>query len=207
MSEAVPTTAGVGIAQDISDISTSIQSGDWAGGAISGLSGGLDALGFIANPADALLGAGISWLIEHIEPLNEALDMFAGDPGSISSYAATWRQAASGVRDAGEQLGSAVTNDLADWHGTAAEAYQAQSAEQQDGVHAAAAAAEGVASAIEAAGALVAAVRELVRDLIADCVAEILTHIPIWLAAEGCSLGLATPGVIADAVYLIAKWV
>lgn len=198
---------GMPLAQDVEQLVQAIHSGSWTAGLEAGVGTGLDALGAIANPVDSLLSAGISWLLEHVHVFTEMLNSLAGDPGAIQGYADQWKQHSQSATDIGLDMRNYVANDISAWTGAAADAYRTQADQQVDGVHAAAATADAVAAAVQGAGELVAAVRMLVRDLIAQAVAEILEHIPIWLAAEGCSLGLATPGVIADAVALIAKWV
>lgn len=198
---------GIGLAQDVEQLSSAITGGHWVEGGVAGLSTSLDALGAIANPVDALLSAGVAWLMEHVEVLRHALDQFAGDPGAISAYAEHFRRQGQAASSAADELRRYVEVDTAAWHGDAADAYRAQARQQHDGVLASAASATAVGDAVEASGQIVAAVRMLVRDLIAQCVAEIIEHLPVWLATEGCSLGIGTPLVIADAVALIAKWV
>ena len=87
-------TDGIALAQDIEDLSSAIRSGSWAEGGLAGLGTGLDALGTIANPVDALLSSGVAWLMEHVHVLTEALNQFAGNPEAIQAYAAHWRQQA-----------------------------------------------------------------------------------------------------------------
>src|SRR5690606_41981378 len=50
---------------------------------------GLDTLGAITDPLDALLTAGVGWLIEHGRFLHEPLDAPAGDPAQITAQART----------------------------------------------------------------------------------------------------------------------
>lgn len=200
-------TEGMPLAQDVEALSQAIKSGSWGAGLESGLGTGLDVLGTIANPVDSLLTSGISWLMEHVHVFTEILDSLAGNPTAIQAYADQWTQHSQQLTDIAVDLHNHVNNDTTAWTGDAGDAYRAQATQQVDGLHAAAASADSVAAAVQGAGQLVASVRMLVRDLIAQAIAEIIEHIPVWLAAEGCSLGLATPGVIADAVALIAKWV
>jgi uncharacterized protein YukE len=198
---------GISLSRDVEDLASAIKGGSWVDGGLAGLSTSLDALGFVANPADALLSSGIAWLIEHVDILTQALNRFAGNPAAIHAYAEEWRQNATLVSDAHVELRNYVTTDTDEWHGAAADGYRSQAVQQQDGINAISGTLNSVADAVEASGQVVATGRMLTRDLIAQCVSEIVLHIPAWLAIESCSLGLGTPAVIADAVYLIAKWV
>jgi hypothetical protein len=198
---------GIGLAEDAQLLGDAINSGSWSEGLAGGFGAGIDALGFVANPAHALLSAGVAWLMEHVSILTDALDQFAGDPGAIQAYAQQWRDQGSSILDSSIDLRNAVNVDTAAWAGASANGYREQAGVQVDGVQAAALVATSVGDAVSAAGEIVGTVRLLVRDLIADCVAEIISRLPVWLALSGVSLGLGTPAVIADAVALIAKWV
>ncbi|MET0423458.1 MAG: hypothetical protein ABW046_06265, partial [Actinoplanes sp.] len=52
-------------------------------GTLGAVSAGLDGLALVSDPVGALLQYGIAWLIEHVQPLSEALDWLAGDPAAI----------------------------------------------------------------------------------------------------------------------------
>ncbi|MEV6301415.1 hypothetical protein AB0M02_18540 [Actinoplanes sp. NPDC051861] len=47
----------------------------------------------------------------------------------------------------------------------------------------------------------------MVRDLIAQFVATLAVRLPQWLAAEGLTLGLATPVVASQVATLVTRWV
>ncbi len=197
-------TAGTGLTDSIETLSATIASGNWSE---AGAGAGLDVLGAIANPVDALVSTGVAWLMEHVQPLREALDMFAGDPAAIQAYAEQWRRHAQTVADNAVDLRNYVNNDTSAWSGQTGDAYRAQAAEQYDGVTASAASADGVANAVQTAGQVVAGVRVIVQELIAELVGIIIKRLPIWLASAGASLGLGLPLIIADLVMLIAEWI
>ena len=192
------------LTRTVESLSHGIASGDFSG---MNLNSGLDALGVVANPVDALVSTGVAWLMEHVQPLNDALDMFAGDPGAIQAYAQQWRRHADTVTTTAQDLHQHITNDTVGWTGQAGDAYRAQAAQQVDGVSASAAVANSVADAVEAAGQVVSAVRIIVQELIAELVTIIIERLPIWMASAGASFGLGTPLIIADLVMLIAEWV
>jgi hypothetical protein len=90
-SAAPPPWAGVWMAEDIEQIVHGVQNGSGIDGTLGGISAGLDALAFMSDPIGGLLQYGIVWLIEHVQPLSEALDWLAGDPAQIAAHAQTWR--------------------------------------------------------------------------------------------------------------------
>jgi uncharacterized protein YukE len=194
--------AGVWIAEDIELISQGVQNGSWIDLGLGVVGAGLDALAFVSDPVGALLQYGVAWLIEHVEPLREALDWLAGDPAQITAHAQTWRNVASSLADSATDLTAAVRADVADWQGSAATAYRTWATHQQQAIAGLARGADTVATITEAAGFLIAAVRLMVRDAIATLVSRLI----VYAIEEVASVGFATPLVIEQATTLIASW-
>jgi uncharacterized protein YukE len=194
--------AGVWIAEDIEAIYRGVKDGSWIEGTLGAVSAGLDALAFVSDPVGALLQYGVAWIIEHVEPLREALDWLAGDPAQIQAYAQTWSNVAGALHDRAEDLDRAVRWDMTEWTGSAADAYRTWIGQQKAAVDAIAKAAETLAAITEAAGILVAGVRMLVRDGIATLVSRLV----VYAAEEVASLGLATPLVVEQVATLCASW-
>jgi uncharacterized protein YukE len=163
---------------------------------------GLDALAFVSDPIASLLQYGIAWIIEHVKPLSEALDWLAGDPAQIAAHAQTWRNVSASLRDNVADLVSAARNDVTDWTGSAAHAYQNWATQQQYAISGLAEAAETMAAITEGAGFLIAAIRILVRDTIAVLVSRLI----VYAAEEAFSLGFATPLVVEQVTTLVAAW-
>jgi hypothetical protein len=168
---------GIGIAESAAEVHQGTAGGSWIEGGLGLAGGGLEALGLITDPIGTLLQYGISWLIEHVKPLSDALDWLAGDPDAIASYAQTWRNVAQPVGQARTELDGAVRIDTAAWTGNAGDAYRAFAAGQSERFTAPSTAAAGtVGTVVEAVGVLVAVVREIVRDLVAECIATLVAR-------------------------------
>ena len=56
------------------------------------------------HPFDALLQAGLGWLVEHVAFLREPLDALAGDPDAVLAQARHWDQVAGELRAAASEL-------------------------------------------------------------------------------------------------------
>jgi hypothetical protein len=194
--------AGVWIAEDIELIGQGVKNGSWIDTSLGVVGAGLDALAIVSDPVGVLLQYGVSWIIEHVEPLSDALDWLAGDPAQISAHARTWRNVATTLHDSAGDLARAIGGDVAEWAGSAGPAYRAWSKEQQDAIGGLAKAAETMATITEGAGFLIAAVRILVRDAIATCVSRLI----VYAAEEAFSLGVATPLVVEQVTTLVASW-
>ena len=194
--------AGVWIAEDIELIIHGVQSGSWVDGTLGVVSAGLDGLALVSDPVGALLQYGIAWLIEHVEPLSEALDWLAGDPAQIAAHAQTWRNVAGSLRDQAEALERSVRWDVEEWTGAAGTAYRRHADHRVQNLQTLGLAAEGMALMTEAAGALIGTVRIMVRDAVATVVSRLIVYAGELLATAG----LATPLVVEQVTTLCAAW-
>jgi contact-dependent growth inhibition (CDI) system CdiA-like toxin len=194
--------AGVWIAEDIEAIAQGVENRSWVDGTLGVAGAGLDGLALVSDPVGAVLQYGISWLIEHVKPLSEALDWLAGDPGQISAHAQTWRNVGSSVRVESDELAKAARLDLAEWHGAAAEAYRRWAGERDRSLQALAKAADTAALITEAAGMLIGTVRIMVRDAVATVVSRLIVYAGELIATAG----LATPLVAEQVSTLCASW-
>lgn len=198
---------GLGLAEDASLLADGIQNRSWVEGTLAGLGGSLDTLALVVDPLGSLVWWGAAWLMEHVQPLKEALDWLAGDPDQIAAHARTWRNVATYTAEARAQYQDAVSSQTADWLGESGDAYRAYAGAQLAAMATISRLAGGISYAVEGAGILVGAVRAIVRDLIAQFVATLAVRLPLWLAEEGVTLGLATPLVVTQVSTLVSTWV
>jgi uncharacterized protein YukE len=194
--------AGIWLAEDIEAIGQGVASRSWVDSTLGGVGAGLDALATLSDPVGTLMQYGLSWLIEHIRPLSEALDWLAGDPAAIAGHAQTWRNVATTLRADTADLCASTTTDVSGWQGVAAEAYRSWSAKQRIVLDGLASAGETMASITEGVAYLTAGVRTLVRDAIATVVSRAIEY----AGEEALSLGFATPWVIEQVSTLVASW-
>ncbi|MCP2260733.1 RHS repeat-associated core domain-containing protein, partial [Streptoalloteichus tenebrarius] len=198
---------GIGIAESAADVYNGVQNKSWLEAGLGAAGTGLEALSLAMDPVGTLLQYAVSWLMEHVKPLSDALDWLAGDADQIAAYAQTWKNVARETGQVAQDFGAEVAKGTAGWTGAAADAYRASAGRQREQITAAATAADTIGTAVEVVGVLVGAVREIVRDLVAECVATLIARIPQWLVEIGGTFGAATPHVVASAASLIAKWV
>jgi hypothetical protein len=198
---------GLGLVEDAADITHGIQSNSWVDGSLGGVGASLDMLSLAVDPLGTLVSWGVAWLMEHVKPLKDALDWLAGNADEVASHAATWTNVATFTAQTRQEYADRLRTEVAGWFGTSGDAYREHAGLQMQVLDGIATAAEGISSAVEGAGLLVALVRGIVRDLIADFVGTLAARLPQWLAAEGLTLGLATPVVVGQVAALVAKWV
>ncbi|CRK58287.1 Rhs-family protein [Alloactinosynnema sp. L-07] len=192
---------GIGIAESAQGLADGVSNGDWVEAGLGAVGVGLEVLSMVIDPIGTVASYGVSWLIEHVEPLKEALDWFAGDPPVIRSFSETWANIAAEVGKVAGDLGTEATTGTPGWQGPAADAYRGNAAETADAISGAGALADGIGAGVMIMGEVVAAVRELIRDLVAEVVGKLIT----WALEAVATLGLATPLIVAQATSTIAK--
>ncbi|MFI5932011.1 WXG100 family type VII secretion target [Actinoplanes sp. NPDC051494] len=198
---------GLGLVEDAADITNGIQNNSWVDGSLGGVGASLDMLSLAVDPLGTLVSWGVSWLMEHVKPLKEALDWLAGNADEVASHAATWANVAAFTAQSRQEYADLLRTEVSGWFGASGDAYREHAGLQMQVLEGLSKAAEGISSAVEGAGLLVALVRGIVRDLIADFVGTLAVRLPQWLAAEGLTLGLATPVVVGQVTTLVATWV
>jgi RHS repeat-associated protein len=192
---------GIGIAESSVDLANGISSGDWVAAGLGAVGVGLEVLSMVIDPIGTVASYGVSWLIEHVRPLKEALDWFAGDPPVIRSFSETWGNVAAEVGRIAADYGNEVKTGTAGWTGQASDTYRGKATETADAIAGAGALADGISAGVMIMGEVVAAVRELVRDLVAEIVGKLIT----WALEAVATLGLGTPVIVAQATAAISK--
>ena len=198
-------STGLWMVEDFRQLKDDIESGSWVDATIGGLSAGLDMLSVAVDPLGSLISMAVSWLMEHIQPLKEALDELTGNADEVRACADTWTNVSSAILQAASDLDTAVGADLGAWQGPASDSYRDNISGNIEGIGGLAGVAEVMASATSSAGVLVAAVRDIVRELIAECVGSIFSKLPRWLLEAATLIGI--PAVVAEAAILIGKWI
>ncbi len=192
---------GFSIADSAVDAYKGISEGSWIEGGLGVVGLAADAASMAIDPFGTLLSSAASFLMEHMQPLKEALDWLAGDPPVIESYSTTWGNVSQELGKIAADYKAAV-DGTAEWTGAAADAYRKSSGEQLDALSGAASTAGSVGTVVGVMGMVVGFVREMVRDLIADLVAKLIT----WVLEAVFTLGFGTPVIVAQAVTAISKW-
>jgi len=198
---------GLGLVEDAAQISNGIQNDSWVDGTLGTVGGALDIVGLVLDPIGSLVAWGVSWLMEHVKPLKDALDWLAGNPDEISAHAQTWENVSKYVLDAQKYYADGVRIETAGWVGASGDAYRQHATNHLTVMEGIAKATHGIHYGVMGAGLIVGLVRGIVRDLIAQFIATLAARLPQWLAEVGLTLGIGTPWVIAQVSSLVAKWV
>ena len=108
---------GIGIAEAAQGLAHGVSNGDWVEAGLSAAGVGLEVLSMVIDPLGTLASYGVSWLIEHVRPLKEALDWFAGDPPVITSFSETWANVATEVNAVAQEFLNEVNAGTSGWSG------------------------------------------------------------------------------------------
>ncbi|KAA2262663.1 hypothetical protein F0L68_12260 [Solihabitans fulvus] len=168
--------------------------------------GGVGDLGPTDNPLDAVSGLDIPGLPEMLQPMQEAMDWFAGNPGAIEAYAERWRRVAELARAAGDQFGGTVRKHTMEWTGPTAEVYRSHAQNQHTGLAGLAEAAECIVAIVEAGVAVAGTARAQIREAAAGCANDIVDRIPAWNAVLAADPTGGMNEVMADASAIVAGW-
>jgi uncharacterized protein YukE len=193
---------GLGIAGSVAEITSAVESESWVEPGIRTFTHTADTATWATDPFGQLVQYNVSWLVEHLQPLRDALDRLAGDPPQIEACAQTWRNVSRAVDVTATDLRDRSRDNTETWHGAAADAYRSHAGALAQAVTDTAQTAGLIGTVVSIAGRLVVAVRELVRDLTAQLVAILLERVGEW-AAEPTA---GTLGAQAQIAALIARW-
>lgn len=187
---------GLGIIEDGESLQAAIASGDWAGELIAQASLTVGGAAAIVDPIGTLASMGLSWTLEHMEPLRGWMNDLTGDAGQVAGFAQTWHNIAELVTERGEELGASM-GQVADMNGATIEAYRAFQSDVVDHVRAAGAWAGAFASGLEICSAIVQGVHDFVRELLSSVVASVI----IW-AGELVGTGFLAAPIVVEQIAL-----
>ena len=205
MTEPTPAN-GARRADELHEVNESVRRGDWVHPNSVLVPGATSALGPAEDPVDALAGVGIPGLVDLLAPLREAQQWYAGDPAPISAYAENWLRVAQLAREAGEQFGTSVRTDTAEWAGEAGDRYRETAVTQQDDLDVLTRAAESIHLLVTSAGDMAGSSRAHIQDSVTRCVNDIINRLPDYYVVLNSGHPAALNHVLADAAAVVDSW-
>lgn len=192
---------GGGVFESLDDAAAPLLGADRdAGGVVADVASvGVELMGAAMHPLDALAGAGIGWLIEHVSVLHEPLDWLAGDPTVITAQAHTWHNVCVELAAVAEDF-QRTSDGVRGWDGAAMQAYRRAAGSYARALQAGSAHAAGVSESVSAAGVLVGTTRAMIRDWIADLVGELIAKWVVAALAAAETFAVSVAAFVADAI-------
>jgi len=166
--------------------------GDIAGIAVQGLLA-------VRDPIYALVNAGLGFLIELVEPLQELMDSVAGDSHEMARQGEVWGQVGDALGALSGETGDAVRSNLTGWSGPAADAAYNQLYALEAAIMAASQEALSVQTMLGWAQALAEAIEACIRSIIAELLSWLVTRGLIALASSAWSFGASVATFILGA--------
>lgn len=193
--------SGTGLLESGSQLVAAIESGNWVEGTLAGVGVALDTAATVIDPLGSLIGAGLGWLIDHLEPLKGWFNDFTGDAGEVAGFAQTWTNIQTQLQTAGGDLARMI-GDVDDLAGEAMDAYRRFQTDTAQHLTAAASWAGAMSTGLQIASTIVQVVHDLVRDVLSQLVGSIIA----WAAEAVFTLGLATPVIVGQVATKVASW-
>lgn len=124
----------------------------------------------MGDPLEALIEAGLSFLLDLIAPLKEALDLVTGDPDGLNGKAEEWTGIAESLRRLGPAVGGDATRTSGSWSGQAGDAFRTKIADFENGVAGVAGQADHVADVLRVSATLMDGAQGIIKGIIASWV-------------------------------------
>jgi uncharacterized protein YukE len=124
----------------------------------------------MGDPLEALIEAGLGFLIDLVAPLKDALNLVTGNPTELNEKAEEWAAVAAGLRQLGPETAQNAQATDGAWKGVAADAFRAKVSNFQRGVSSVAGQADHVADVLRVSATLMDAAQGIIKGIIASWV-------------------------------------
>jgi uncharacterized protein YukE len=124
----------------------------------------------MGDPLEALIEAGLGWLLDLVSPLKQALELVTGDAEGLDGKAEEWAAVAESLRRLGPSVSSDAATTNATWTGPAADAFRAKISAFEQGVLTVAGQADHVADVLRISATLMDAAEGIIKGIIASWV-------------------------------------
>ncbi|CAN5303185.1 hypothetical protein BH11ACT3_BH11ACT3_12410 [soil metagenome] len=195
---------GLWLVQDGMSLADSIQSGNWVEGGMAAFALLADGVAALIDPIGTLIGMGLSWVLEHIWPLNEYLNALTGNAGEVLRMSQTWANISNHLVGVGGDL-NRILGDLEGLEGAAMDAYRKFQSDVAEHIQLAGTLAGATSAALEIASTIVKVVHDLTRDVISQIAGTAISAAITTAATVGFGAPLAIAQVAARVSALVPK--
>lgn len=168
---------------------TGITEGDWSD-AWAGLSDlGGNVVSFVADPLNWLISAGLTFLVDFIQPLEDLLSLVTGNAERMEPYAGQWEELGRALVPLAAAIRQAATDDLIEWAGRDATAAKARLMEFADAVEATGGEAASISGLLTLFSKIMAAAQQLILGIIATLIEWMIIEWAAAMAAAAPTMG------------------
>ena len=193
--------AGTLLLESVNDLATALDNEDWLAAGLAGVGTALDTVAAVSDPLGTLIGAGLGWVMEHLEPLKGWLNDLTGDANAVAGFAATWDNIAAQLDTSASDLERFSQTDLELMSGAGLAAYTLYARDMTAHLRGLSGSSASVGSSLRTCGMVVQIVHDLVRDTLAELSGAIIS----WAAEIVLTVGLGTPWVVEQIATRVAS--
>lgn len=159
---------GKDVTSVLSDMSTFVQDGVALAGAIK-------------DPLNLLIKNGLSWLLNVVAPLKQAVDLVTGDPAATSKAATQFQDIAHRTEELAKTYDDHLRVGLRSWSGEAGNAAAKKLSAFHDGINGTASLSGQVAALLQGSSMLMQVAEDIVKGILSDLVEWLVVT---WIAAQ-----------------------
>jgi hypothetical protein len=137
-----------------------------------------DPIGLVGAAVGAFVAAGGTFIIEHVQPVQDLMGVLKGNPGRIKKSAEMWKALAEGIKPVGEDLHASATTVKDSWTGKDGSAAHQRLLEGGDAVAVSALMAKGISVALGYTAALYEKIQGFLVNRAADLAGALVSNIP-----------------------------
>ncbi|WP_026929443.1 hypothetical protein [Glycomyces tenuis] len=160
---------------------------------------GLEAAFALKDPIFTLVQAGLTIVLELVEPLNDALESVSGDPDEMARTKERWGQISTALEALSGEVGSSIGADLSSWQGSDADSALEQLRALEAIILAASSEAANVQTLLSWAETLAETIYAVIKSIIAELVSWLVTNGLVALALSPATFGSSVAGFLVRA--------
>ena len=148
-----------------------------------------NAASFEIDPLNWLISAGLTFLIDFVQPLEDLLSLFTGNAERIEGYAKTWEQLGAALSPLADATQQAAADGLVEWEGKDAEAAKARLIDFGWGIRATGREASAIAGLLTLFSKIMAAAQQIIIGIMATLIEWMIIEWAAAMAAAGPTMG------------------
>lgn len=164
----------------------------------------MGAQGILEDPLNALISAGLGFLLDVIQPLKDALELVTGNPDALDEAAGDYSEIGKDIGKLGNELTEITESGFANWTGDAKNAATAQVQNYFNGVEQTAQTAGNVMLMLQLSSTLMEAAYNFVKGIIAQCIEWLIVTWVAALAATVFTFGASDAAATAATTVEVA---
>lgn len=196
-------TEGLGIVDELYNVAQDLRAGEVNNLVNSAKAIYDEAASLAVDPIGGLVGMGVDWILQHVDPLKTWVNQLTGDSAQVYGMSSSWDSISSSLASVAEELQSTAEAAMSGMKGEAVRAYlerQAVVYSAIDGVSAASGAfGEALTKVADSVDSIHDAVVGAIGDVVGSCVSAAVEVV--------LSAGLLAPAAEAQVAGKVAKWV